>query len=643
MIGQIYPKQASRSLYQPSREVTDLTSSVKKDYSIGSEIIHKDWEELNNYSVVERMNRDQRTFNSYVDETVEDPNEAWKWKGTRSLARNRTMAMHAHVTANYIVPLTYAQKETQEEDRDLSGAMRDVLEWMSVNSNYRQSFLLATMGMLVNPVTYLGAEYCEVFQKIREKTDQGYEVKEILDEVLSGFQATVYSADQVLITNAYEQNIQKQRKILKRRYIEYAEAEAKYGGHEYFSFVNPGIKSIYNDEDGLFYDVKDEDHPTLVEEVIALCRRDDYEVPFVNGIYLGNEDIEGNPIKHRDNRNAPKYNVTPFGYERINEHFFYYKSLINRIGWDDQLMDALYAVGMNKLILDTLMPVIVTGEENVDTQVVFPGKVTAFANSETKASPLLPASNLGNLFSGMKMIEDSVAEASLSEVQLGALPEASQKASTVARAEQNARILLSGVGKSIGLSVAAYGQLMIDIALQHLTVGQLDEVTNALQYRSFLVKDQIVDGKKVSKLLRFDESLMGRKMSKSEQERREYQLLNESGYPNTPEHIYDINPHLFSKLQYLSYVDPEALQLKNDAFQQALLTELYQLVRQDPLVEPEALVRKLMYSFFKNDAEELIAKQQMLQPQDIQGVLGGGQMGNIAKSKALQGALQGTA
>ena len=67
------------------------------------------------------------------------------------MARNRAMAMHTHLTANYVVPRVTAQTESQGEDRDMIGIGRDRLEWMTMNSDYGPSFLLGTMGRLVHP------------------------------------------------------------------------------------------------------------------------------------------------------------------------------------------------------------------------------------------------------------------------------------------------------------------------------------------------------------------------------------------------------------------------------------------------------------------------------------------------------------
>ena len=99
----------------------------------------------------------------------------------------------------------------------------------------------------------------------------------------------------------------------------------------------------------------------------------------------------------------------------------------------------------------------------------------------------------------------------------------------------------------------------------------------------------------------------------SEEDKKEYnlKLLEEVGYPQNKEHLYIINPLIFSKMKYLSRVDIEEMFPMNDEFRQAFMTQIYTLLRQDPLIEAETLVRKLTYAFFKSEGDDLIAKQPM--------------------------------
>lgn len=611
MIGEIH-KSTPVSAYAPSKDVADISSYVKKDYASGDEILHRSYVELNDLSPLDRDDRDKRTFNAFVDESVEDPSQAWRWRGTRSKARNKGIAMHSQITAGYIIPLFMAQNENSEEDRDFSDVMRDCSEWLINNSDYKSSYLKTSMGMLVNCVTYMGAEWADVYQKVKEKTEKGYTTTEILDEVLSGFQAPVYSSNQILISNAYEQNIQKHRFNITRRWIEYGEAEAKYGEHENWVFVNPGSNAVFNDADGLFYDVKDDDHPFMVEEVTYKNRRDDTEICFIGGIYMGDSDVEANPIRHRDNRNAPKYNVVPFGYQRIGEHFFFYKSLMNAQYWDNSLYDAQTEMVMNRASLETDMPVAITGTDKVDSDIIFPSSVHAFADKDVKISPLLPPANFSASFKALDDTARSMDEASVSDVSAGQTPDANVKATGLAIAERNAKTLLQGVGKTLAESMVQYGGLMADISVNHLSAAQIDEIVGdqtKLKYRTLILKNKVVNGKEVSKTIRFDESLLGVSMSDEQKRDSEMKMLEDTDYPDHKEAVYRVNPELFSRMRYLVRIEPSLMFPKNEEFMQAMLMQLRTALVNDPYISMEAIDRKLLYSFFRGEAEDIMQKQ----------------------------------
>ena len=86
-------------------------------------------------------------------------------------------------------------------------------------------------------------------------------------------------------------------------------------------------------------------------------------------------------------------------------------------------------------------------------------------------------------------------------------------------------------------------------------------------------------------------------------------LLEESGYPETKESIISLNPHLFSKKKYLVRIEPDAMLPKNEEFDRVMAERLYTLLRQDPLIDPEVLVRELAYTSNPQRAESMMAKQ----------------------------------
>lgn len=622
MIGNIQKGQKKNiSSYQPSRDVIDLTKVVKEDYYEGHRILNEPWVELNDRSVITDENRGQSMFNAFVDTSYEDANEAWKWRGTRSKARNKAVAMHAQLTSNFLLPLFIAQNDEDEVDKGFSEVMRDIIEWMAqpINSNYQASFLQVVFGMMTSPVTYLGAEYCEVMQKIRTKLDNGeVEIKEIVDEVLSGFKADIWAVNEVLITNAYERNIQKQKAIIKRRYTEKSELEAKYGEHENWPHVQTGIRSIYSEANDLFYDIYDDDHRDLVAEEIWYNRREDSEVPFVNGIYMGDSNVKNNPIKHRDNRDAPKYNVVPFGYHRIGPHFFYYKSMMNSMGWDNDLYDAMTEIVMNRALLEVEMPIAISGTDKVDSEVIFPSAVVALEDKDAKITPLLPPSNTNLGFAAIQETGESMDEASLSKTMEGQLPDASQKAYSVAQAQSNARKMIGAVAKSLAQSVIQFGDLMKDIVINNITAPQIDELVGGgmkLKYRKFYLENKETDGKKRDMNIIFDESLIGKQMSKNELKESNLKLLEESGYPDKKMSIRRVNPELFAKFKYLTKVDIEEMYNKSPEYWQPILLHLRRELTNDPYIDMESIDRRVLHAFFQSDGESIIKSPEKTQPQ----------------------------
>lgn len=641
-------------MYQPSKQVAEFTGYVKKDYALGQEILERPWIELNDRSIIDDENRGQMMFNAFVDTSVDDPDEAWKWRGTRSMARNKGIAMHANLTANFLLPMFIAQNDNDEEDQDFSEVMRDIIEWMTAptNSNYQSSFLAIVFGMIKNPVTYMGAEYSEVMQTVRQKQEDGSSTtKEILDEVLSGFQAPIYSSTQVLITNAFERNIQKQRRIIKRRYVEKSELEAKYKDHPNWWAVQEGMRSVYNDEDGLFYDIKDDEHPYLVAEETAMSRRDDSEVCFLGGIYMGEDDTENNPIYHRDNRDAPKYNVTPFVYHRIGEHFFYGKSMMNAVGWDNNLYDAMSEVVMNNALLEQDPPTVTSGGEKIDSEINFPGAVVASEDPNFKAQRIFPAKDFVAGFNALNATEQSISEGTLSDVATGQLPSASQRAYTVAAAAAAGKKIIAGVGKSLSESIGWYGDLMKDIAINNLTAPQVEELVGGamkLKYKTFVLDNKQVAGKNVSKRIMFDESLIGAQMTDPEIEQANLKLLEDSGYPDHKTVLLRINPEKFAAFKYYSKVDVEEMFVQNAEYWQPILLNLKQTLINDPTVDQEGLTRRLMHAYFRSEGDSLVKKSPASVPGSptamptVQSPAGGGygaQVQNKALSTAASGAV----
>lgn len=629
MIGKIDKDKDKVSSYQPSREVADLTSLVSQDYQTGFDILHKGNEEYDNRSIIEEQNENQRAFNTYVGDENLDPDEKWRWQGRRPIVRNKIIGMAAQLTANILYPNIFPQNKSDEEDKLAASVMKDLIKWNIDNSDYERSFVFGVVAGLVNPATILKAEYSEAFQTIKAKNEDGsLSKKQVVDEVLSGFNTNVIPIDEFYITNVYEFDVQKQKAVIRRRYIEFDEAEALYGEHENFKFVQIGIKALFSEDEGVFYDAKDEDLTTLVEEATYYNRREDTEVVFVNGIYQGDENTEANPMKHRDNQNRPKYPFVKGIHEMVDEgNFFYGKSAVAKIKGDEDLLNTMWGLTMDGSYLDVMKPIIVSNtNEEIDKSVMFPASVTLL-EKDARITPLTTGSNLNSGYAAIGEIEKSITESSQSDVRSGVDAGGNQTAFEISRLEKNAII---NQGLSIGMiarMIEDFGDLMIDLIMMHQTVGQTSEILGGgtkTKFMTFLLQDEPDKGKKITKKIEFTDEMMGRPMTDEQFKKEQFKILDEEGGINGDTRIFKVNPFRFSEFSFKAKVSADNLMQDSDALSKALKLEGYDRMITNPFAEVEDVSRDFLFEVFaEGDSEKYMKK--------IDNVLGA----NLGQEQAL--------
>ena len=610
-----------KSDFQPSSEIMEFTGRVKQDYQTGWDIQHRTFEEFNDVDILRRMDIDQKRFNGYVPQRSNDPDEAWRFDGIRLTARNKILSIAAHMTTAILFPNTFAQNDLNEEDKGAANVMSDLIKWNIRNSDYGISFLFAVFGALINPCTYLGADYVEAVQLIKKRADNGeITQEEAVDEVLSGFQASNIPVEEMLIANPYEYEHQKQRFVIRRRFLDYSELETIWGDHKNFTFVSPGIKTVFDDGSETFYNQKDESLQTLGEEVRYWNRLDDTEVVFVNGIYMGRDKVFDNRFVHRDNLDRPKYPHAKSGYRPIDEkHFYYFKSASDELQWDDLLVNRMWQLTMDGTFLDVMPPSITSGEDTVDKSVYFPGRVTALREG-TEITPLKTGGNLNSGYNAIQAAENSMSETSQDASRAGVATPGSQTAFEFSKLDQNARIQLGIFGKMIGKLIVDFGHLMIDDILKHQTISQAEEILGGrtkLNFRTFVLPDEVEDGKTITKKIMFTDDFMGLELDDDQILNMSFTILDKDGIDGE-EKLTKVNPFLFSRLKFLLTVDADKLLPKNEAFEKAFKLEAFDRMIQSPLVDPEAVTRDFLVSpFAGGEVDKYMKKAGDLGLQDI--------------------------
>jgi len=640
-----------QSEYDPSDAVKERTAEVLKDFGLADEIRNKPYPEFNFESLIDRLNLDQSSYNQFPGTRSQDPAEAWKSLAFRPIVRNKIISIAAHITASIIYPKVYAQNDRDEEDRDGAQVMRDIMEWVADKADYDKTFLYSVIAALVNPAAVIHTEFAERYREIKVmKADGTWDVKEVLDELFSGFQDALVPVDELWISNMYEHNIQKQPFLIWRKVLDFATAKAKYGDRTDFKYVKPGIQYLYAEDQNLFYEQFDESlQGRLVEEVIYYNRSADLQIAFLNGVLLD----------HVDQPNPRQDKLYPFvkgGYELFDDgRFFYYKSLAFKMANDEEVVNTAYRMVVDGTYLQIMPPAVVFGSDDINSTIIAPGVVTTLSNEDGKAAFQTIQTN-NNLTAGYNLIEKvegSLNESSADVLQSGQASGGDQTAYEISKLDQNARVMLGLFGKMIGFMVKDFGELRIGDIVQHLTVGEATDLlsTNGkMKFAKFILPEKTINGKTKTRRIEFDMGLPD-EVTDDELMNMSQEIDDEERDLDDDVQIYKVNPTLFRKLKFKLSIQPEAITPKSDALKKALSLEAYGLAIANPLVNVEAVTRDLLFGAFdttKDDPERYMKKPEEMQ-QGMPGMPGapgapqaGGQdvMGAIAADEGQVGMQQ---
>lgn len=603
--------ESKLSLYQPSEEVKELVMTAHEDLIHGDMLLSRPFREFNNYSLIQRASLDQKDWLAWSPEPSSNPDEAWMFTGTSNVTRNNIISMAAHIAQKVIFPGCAAQDDEQQEDKDASYVARALLEYNFRKADYQQTFLYAVISGMVNPVTYYKADYCEAYMDILEGTNSNYVRKQVLDDAMSGFQHYLLPTEEVLISNPYCFDIEKQKCLIHRRRVSYAEARAIYGNHPNWCHVNPGIMPVYNAGDALFYNVRDPLQDNMVEICTYKYRSIDLEYDEVNRIYMGCDNTDFNPFKHRTNKNKPAYNIAKFGAEPIDaKRFWAYKSIAAKLSNDKELVDRMRQNAVDASTLATFPSIFTMGAGKIDASVLKPATVTDI-DKNAKVQPVTVA-NPTAAWNAMKQAEQDIDSAS--NPSYFTLPQGSggkKTALEIQLLQQNALINLTVISTMLGSMVKDIGRIVLDDILRFQTIGEIGEITNgvtSLLYKSYNVA-KTKDGKSMTDKIVFTDTYAGTQMTKDEKMMHEVALHEKHG---DDQHVWEVNPSKFVSLNFEIIVDPDELLAKDSISVSKMKQDIYDKAITNPLfvqdMEKMAMItRDLLFEpVFHADAAKYI-------------------------------------
>jgi hypothetical protein len=528
----------------------------------------------------------------------------------RPVIRNKCISIAAHATARLIFPKIFAYNSESDEQEDAAHVMEDLMEWSGDVSNYPYTALLRVITAMSSPASIGYTEYGEVMRTVKYEEDGkgGWKEKQIRDESYPVFMDAVVPVDQLHIENIYETDIQKQGWLIWRKVIAFSEAQVKYNQiYDNFKYVRPGVQTIYSDANRTFYyaydpNMRSED----VEEIIYWNKNLDLKIIMVNGVMLTKPN---NPNPRTDKL----YPFDKFGYEPINNRFFYYKSLAFKLQHDAQIVNTLYQMVIDRTYLDTFKPMVNVGGEIIASDVIVPGAVTTLSdpNSDLRAINMGASSDTSRAIETLGVVEKSLNESSQEPLQQGQGDPASQTAYEISKLEQNANTVLGLFLQMIAKHVKDFGKLRLGDILQYLTVPEVTDITGnpELAYKTIFVKGNSKGGK--NKKIDFT-SDMPDSMSEDEHLDASYDIMTENKKKNME--INKVNPQMFRELQYMVTVSPDTMNPRSEDLERAFSLELFDRAINFPNVFDPEEIGKLLLSTnpdTKKDVEKYIVKQAM--------------------------------
>lgn len=616
---------ATVSNYQPSDEVKEITATIVDAFRWADVIMRKPRREFNDYSVLTRTMYDQMAYNTYQPNNGTppegDPSQAWKSNAVRPIIRNKVISIAAHATARMLFPKIFAYNQASESQQKSATIMRDLIEWVSDQNDYKRMTVYAVINALVNPVSIMHVEYAEAYRTIKtEKGEDGkWKTREILDEDYSGFKMTPIPVDEFYVADFYTEDVQKQYYLIWRRVQTYEVMKRKYGKLKNFQYVKPGIQVLYNNANVGFYELYDSNlQGSMCEELIFYCKALDLQLTLVNGVMLSDPD-QPNP------RLDKQYPFIAFGYLNFDEgRAFYKKSLAFGTQPDADIVNTLYPMIIDGTYLNIFSPMIITGEEAIGSDVMIPGAATTLTSPEAAITPLRVAQDIRQGMETLFKVEESINQSTQAPLQAGQAQPGQQTAYEISKQEQNAQTVMGPFITMIGSYVKQYGKLVISDILQYMTLPEVDKLVDngELVYKTIVIHDRQSAGKRADKNIKFDLTVP-EEMTEEDELKASYELLEEQGGDNSKQEIARVNPKLFRDLKYKCVITPDVITPLSDDLERAFGLEVFDksisaqqagvAVDMDQAFKDFVLAN---YPRSKQDADKYIKKQELM-PQEM--------------------------
>lgn len=548
--------------------------------------------------------------------------KSWKARVFKPKTRNKVLAVVAQLTASIIKPQFIAQNPDQEVDRHMSEVIDNLYEYSTQLDGFEKKFVLAVLQGCVDGTIHILDEYQNRTRTIKEIIDTNWDTGEIKfkkkkKKDFEGLYSTIVPALEIYPGDIYTFDIQNQPYIFRRRLCSYAEAMGQFQNYKNWEYIRPGVFYDYNDQDNLFIEKEESDTDNnLVDIREYWCKQDDEYHIMINGILMTQSD---NPIPY-DHKSYP-FAKTVF--EPFDVEFYWGNSLVNKMKYEQDIVNLLYKMIIDKKFLGLFPPIITDDDRILKSNVIVPGaQIQGNPDRITSMKDFIGDINNSD-FNLLSSIEASIDESSINPVSAGQTGTAANTATQDIILQQNAKIMLGLFGTFITFLIEDFAKLRIsNIISFYPEIEEMDKIT--------LLDKTLISGKVGNKQLQFED--MPETMTESDIEKRSFELMNESIKDDGKKDITVINKKLFKNMYYYVRTVASPEPKKTETLMRVLAGSEFDRLANNPLINQIENTRDLLRAYNKDESKFLQEPQQEPQQQPKQNEQAVNQIKNMPKA-----------
>ena len=467
--------------WKPSQEEAEYVRKLQNLFDTSQQARRTTYSLLNNRTPEQYWRDSEQRWSSVIPEVRQKP---WQSKVVKPITRNKCIGIIANLMAQFIQPDITAERKGKISE-EVADAIGDLVEHSQHLDRYELKQLLGFVNAVSFGTSYIQEDYIVSERKIKEieswdpiTNEAKFEEKDVLD--FEGFTTSIVSPFEVYLGNIFEFDMQKQPWMFRRVVMPYATAQQRFANFNNWKFVVPGNgdPSDVSTEEEAFYqaffqrDIEGDE----VEILYYQSRFDDEVAILANGVLLSKV---GDPIPYAHK----KYNLTKVIFEPVSTRFAYGKSLPDKIQGEQDVVDTLYRMIIDKTFLSIFPPLLAKGNELITNDIIVPGKITPVDTEDDVRVPSGIGGGVGNEINVLTMIERSMDMSTIDPQHLGTPASGERSATQVIEAKQGAQKMLSLFGFMIAFSTEEW----LDLRIQ-----------NILQFWGNHERDVMDDGKRVT-------------------------------------------------------------------------------------------------------------------------------------------------